>query len=62
MSFRIENGVLENYTEEDGVTEVVIPDGVTSIGNIAFSCCINPYQHNNPRQCYKYRRACVQWL
>jgi len=36
MGFKIENGVLIKYTEEPGVTEVVIPDGVTSIGERAF--------------------------
>ena len=39
MGFEIENGVLKKYTEERGVTEVVIPDGVTSIGNWAFIGC-----------------------
>ena len=37
MGFKIENGVLKWYWEEDGVTEVVIPDSVTSIGDSAFS-------------------------
>ncbi len=41
MGFEIENGVLKKYTEEPGVTEVVIPDGVTSIGNWAFNRCEN---------------------
>ncbi len=41
MGFRIENGVLKKYTEEYGVTRVVIPDNVTSIENWAFSCCTN---------------------
>ena len=36
MGFEIENGVLKKYTEEPGVTEVVVPDGVTSIGYRAF--------------------------
>ena len=37
--FEIKNGVLEKYygTEAD----VVIPDGVTEIGNGAFSCLEN---------------------
>lgn len=35
MSFEIKNGVLRNYREEPGVTEVVIPDGVTRIGEHA---------------------------
>lgn len=39
MGFKIENGVLEKYTEECGVTDVVIPDGVTSIGYWAFQKC-----------------------
>jgi hypothetical protein len=39
VSFEIENGVLKKYTEEDGVTEVVIPEGVTSIGDSAFYFC-----------------------
>lgn len=38
MGFQIENGVLVKYTEEPSVIEVVIPDGVTSIGDHAFSC------------------------
>ena len=37
MSFKIENDVLTYYTEEKGVTEVVIPDSVTSIGDGVFS-------------------------
>ena len=32
MGFTIENGVLKDYTEELGVTEVAIPDSVTRIG------------------------------
>ena len=39
MGFEIENGVLKKYTEEPGVTEVVIPDSVMSIGEWAFSGC-----------------------
>ena len=39
MAFEIENGVLKKYREEDGVTAVVIPDTVTSIGNSAFVNC-----------------------
>ncbi len=36
MPFEIKNGVLRNYREEPGVTEVVIPDGVTRIGDGRF--------------------------
>ncbi len=39
MGFLIENGVLEKYTEEPGVTEVVVPDGVTEILFWAFHDC-----------------------
>ena len=39
MSFQIENGVLTKYTEENSVTEVTIPDGVTKIGDKAFGHC-----------------------
>ncbi len=39
IEFEIENGVLKEYNAEDGVTEVVIPDGVTSIGVDAFYEC-----------------------
>ena len=39
--FVIKNGVLTKYTEEPGVTEVVIPEGVTSIGAEAFEACGN---------------------
>ncbi len=41
MAFEIENGVLKRYTEEDGVTEVVIPDGVKKIRALAFYQCEN---------------------
>ena len=39
MGFQIENGVLKEYTKEPGVTDVVIPEGVTRIGNWAFYGC-----------------------
>ena len=39
MSFVIEKGVLTEYHEEEGVTDVVIPDSVTSIGDRAFFDC-----------------------
>jgi len=39
MGFEIENGILKKYTDEDGVTEVVIPDGVKKIGEKAFFWC-----------------------
>ena len=39
MGFKIENGVLKEYIKEDGVTEVTIPDSVTSIGEWAFYNC-----------------------
>ena len=39
MGFEIENGVLKKYVEENGVTDVVIPDGVTEIGEMAFQSC-----------------------
>ena len=39
MGFKINNGVLEKYTEEPGITEVIIPEGVTSIGESAFEGC-----------------------
>ena len=34
MSFKIENGILRKYTGKD--TNIVIPDGVTSIGDGVF--------------------------
>lgn len=37
MGFEIENGILTNYIEEPDVTEVVIPEEVTAIGDYAFS-------------------------
>ena len=37
MAFKIEKGVLEKYAEKPGVTEVVIPDSVKSIGEMTFS-------------------------
>lgn len=39
MAFTIENGELTKYTEETGITEVVIPDRVTSIAGGAFNKC-----------------------
>ena len=39
MGSKIEDGVLVKYTEEPRVTKVVIPDGVTSIGDDAFWWC-----------------------
>ena len=39
MAFEIEQNILKKYTEEDGVTEVTVPDGVTEIGESAFKDC-----------------------
>ncbi len=39
MSFQIEHNILKKYIEEEGVTEVSIPDGVTEIGERAFEDC-----------------------
>ncbi|MBR3630372.1 MAG: leucine-rich repeat protein, partial [Oscillospiraceae bacterium] len=39
MGFKIENGVLIKYTEDRNVTEITIPDRVTSIGHDAFWGC-----------------------
>lgn len=39
MALEIQNGVLVKYTEEPGVTEVTVPDGVTEIGEGAFQEC-----------------------
>lgn len=41
MGFEIEDGVLVKYIHEKGDTEITVPDGVTSIGNRAFSNCSN---------------------
>lgn len=37
--FEIENGILIKYIEEKGITNVIIPYGVTSIGEFAFASC-----------------------
>lgn len=39
MGFQIDNGVLVKYTEDPGITDITMPDGVTSIGNSAFKWC-----------------------
>ncbi|ADU22020.1 MULTISPECIES: leucine-rich repeat domain-containing protein [Ruminococcus] len=39
MAFEIENGVLVGYTEEEGISDIVVPDGVTEIGEAAFGGC-----------------------
>ena len=39
QDFVIENGVLTKYTGSGG--DVIIPAGVTKIGNLAFSDCAN---------------------
>ncbi len=39
MAFDIQNQVLKKYTEELGITEVIIPDGVTKIGDASFCQC-----------------------
>ena len=39
MAFEIEHNILKRYIEEDGITEIFIPDGVTEIGCQAFERC-----------------------
>ncbi|MBQ8966274.1 leucine-rich repeat domain-containing protein [Ruminococcus sp.] len=39
MAFEIENGILTGYIEEEGVSEITVPDGVTEIGEAAFGGC-----------------------
>lgn len=39
MEFEIENGVLKKYNGYFGVTEVVIPNGITEIGSDTFRTC-----------------------
>lgn len=41
MGFVIKNNILEKYIEEEGVTQVIIPDGVKEISNGAFYHCFN---------------------
>lgn len=41
MGFEIKENVLIKYIEEDGITEVVVTKGVTSIGRGAFRGCKN---------------------
>ena len=48
MGFKIEDGVLKKYKEEKGVTEIVIPDTVTSISKNAFRNCTNLTSINIP--------------
>lgn len=49
MGFHINNGVLILCTQEPEVTEVVIPDGVTEIGESAFLLQFTR-KHYNPKQ------------
>ena len=48
MAFEIENGILTGYIEEEGVSEIVIPDGVTEIGDYAFGGCRHLRKLNIP--------------
>lgn len=41
IGFVIDNGYLESYLEEPGVTKVTIPSGVTTIGKHSFANCTN---------------------
>ncbi len=45
QDFIIENGVLKKYTGEDSI--VVIPEGVTSIGEFAFSKSKHEFKEDN---------------
>ena len=41
MGFEIKEGVLIKYIEEEGITELAVPEGVESIGENAFRECEN---------------------
>ncbi len=54
MDFVIENGVLKKYTGTSA--DVIIPDGVTEIGDSAFRGVQQSEQHRNPKQCNEHWR------
>ena len=39
MGFIINNGVLEKYRQEEGITEITVPDNVTKIEKSIFRGC-----------------------
>ncbi len=45
-----------------GLTNVMIPNGVASIGDDAFDRLHQPNQHHHPQQRHQHRGGCVLWL
>ena len=41
MGFIMDGNILKKYIEEEGVTRVVVPDGVTEIDDEAFAGCVH---------------------
>lgn len=61
MGFTINNDVLEKYTEENGVTEVIIPDGIKIIGERAFENCRNIEKVIIPDGVTEIRKFAFYW-
>lgn len=61
MGFQIENGVLKEYIKEMGETDVVIPDGVTTVGG-GFPFLQQSEEHRHSERCDSYWKLRILWM
>ncbi|MCH5257671.1 MAG: leucine-rich repeat domain-containing protein [Lachnospiraceae bacterium] len=61
MSFEIEDGVLKKYIQEEGIKDVVVPDGISVIESWAFYRCKEIETFSMPNSVVRIGQSAFKW-